>query len=147
MPNPAPVAPEQTDDTRATELLAVVHETLLDLNRETPRGLRVALDSSFDRDLALDSLARVELLLRAERRFGVSLPENTLQRAETPRDLLAALGSASTSARPAALAAQRAAPLPPEGLQAEPADAGTLLEVLDWHLREHADRTQIIFQG
>jgi len=145
MSNPRPTAPEQTADRRAPELLAVVRETVLDLNRETPRGLRVTLDSSFDRDLALDSLARVELLLRVERRFGVSLPENTLQQAETPRDLLAALGSASTGARLMALAARRVTPLPLEDVQAEPAEAGTLLEVLDWHLREHADRTQIIF--
>ena len=144
MPNPSPLAPEQADERRAPELLAVVRETLLDLNREPGRGIRVTLDSSFDRDLALDSLARVELLLRVERRFGVSLPENTLQQAETPRDLLAALRSASAAVRPMPPSARRAAPLP-EGVQAEPADARTLLEVLDWHVREHAERTQIVF--
>jgi len=82
--------------------------------------------------------ARVELLLWVERRFGVALPENALQQAETPRDLLAAPGSACAGSRPPA-------PLTLEDVQAEPAEAGTLLEVLDWHLREHADRTQIIF--
>ncbi len=145
MPNPVPVAAEQTDERPEAAILAVVRETLRDLNRETPRGLRVTLDSSFDRDLALDSLARVELLLRVERRFGVALPENTLQRAETPRDLLAALGSASAAPRPPPPSARRAAPLPSEDATAEPTDAGTLLEALDWHLREHADRTQIIY--
>ncbi|MEX2199603.1 MAG: AMP-binding protein [Burkholderiales bacterium] len=124
----------------------MVRETLQDINREVPRGTRVTLDSSFDRDLALDSLARVELLLRVERRFGVALPEDTLQQAETPRDLLAALRSASTAARPAPLpAARRAAPPPEEVAPVEPIDAGTLPEVLDWHLREHAERTQVIF--
>ena len=146
MSNPPPLATEPADERLAPELLALVRETLRDLNRETPRGMRVALDSSFDRDLALDSLARVELLLRVERRFGVSLPEDTLRQAETPRDLLAALRSASAGARPAPLsAARRAAPPPEEGAPAEPADAGTLPEVLDWHLREHAGRTQITF--
>ena len=48
----------------------------------------VALDSSLERDLGLDSLARVELVLRLEREFGVSLPEQALATAETPRDLL-----------------------------------------------------------
>ncbi|HTQ78178.1 MAG TPA: phosphopantetheine-binding protein, partial [Burkholderiales bacterium] len=48
----------------------------------------VALDSSLERDLALDSLARVELVLRLEREFGASLPEQALASSETPRDLL-----------------------------------------------------------
>ena len=38
----------------------------------------VALDSSLERDLGLDSLARVELVLRLEREFGASLPEQAL---------------------------------------------------------------------
>ena len=48
----------------------------------------VALDSSLERDLGLDSLARVELVLRLEREFGASLPEQALASSETPRDLL-----------------------------------------------------------
>lgn len=76
-----------------------------------PRSVRVTIDSSLDRDLGLDSLARVELLLRVEQAFGVTLPENTLQIVETPRDLLTALDSASTVARPEFRAPQRAAPL------------------------------------
>jgi len=38
----------------------------------------VALDSSLERDLGLDSLARVELVLRLEREFRASLPEQAL---------------------------------------------------------------------
>jgi len=34
----------------------------------------VSLDSSLERDLGLDSLARVELVLRLEREFAASLP-------------------------------------------------------------------------
>src|SRR5204863_9983830 len=48
----------------------------------------VALDSSLERDLGLDSLARVELVLRVEREFGAALPEQALATSETPRDLL-----------------------------------------------------------
>ena len=40
------------------------------------REITVTLDSSFERDLGFDSLGRVELLLRAERAFAVSLPAN-----------------------------------------------------------------------
>lgn len=104
----------------------------------------MTLDSTLDRDLGLDSLARVELVLRVERAFGVTLPENTLQVTETPRDLLTALDSAGTVTTRPSRAPQRAAPSQPaEDMPADPAEATTLLEVLDWHVREHADRTHI----
>ncbi|MGH8805464.1 MAG: acyl carrier protein, partial [Polaromonas sp.] len=66
-------------------LLLIVERTLRDLQADAPVALRVTLNSSLDRDLALDSLARMELLLRIERAFGVALPEDTLARAETVR--------------------------------------------------------------
>ncbi|MCG6951319.1 MAG: acyl carrier protein, partial [Betaproteobacteria bacterium] len=47
-----------------------------------------SLDSALERDLGLDSLARVELMTRLEHAFGVSLPEQALVSSETPRDLL-----------------------------------------------------------
>src|SRR5512140_2059278 len=46
------------------------------------------LDSSLEKELGLDSLARVELVLRLEKEFGASLPEQALAISETPRDLL-----------------------------------------------------------
>ena len=90
---PSPKAASGLSTERA--LLDVVELTLRDLQPEAPIALRVALDSSLDRDLALDSLARMELLLRIERRFGVDLPEDTLQEAETVRDLLGAVERAT----------------------------------------------------
>jgi len=59
--------------------------------------LRATLDSSLERDLGLDSLARVELISRIEDGFGVQLPEAALSRSETPRDLLNALRSAGAT--------------------------------------------------
>ena len=58
----------------------------------------VALDSSLERDLGLDSLARVELVLRLEREFATSLPEQALASSETPRDLLRFLLASSGQA-------------------------------------------------
>jgi hypothetical protein len=46
------------------------------------------MSSHLERDLGLDSLARVELLLRVGSEFGRSLPEAALAEAETPQDLL-----------------------------------------------------------
>ena len=58
----------------AGKLLAVVGA----VTREArPSGAlqEITLDSSLERDLGLDSLARVELVLRLEREFSTSLPE------------------------------------------------------------------------
>ncbi len=52
------------------------------------RHLSFNLDNSLEKDLGLDSLARVELLARIERHFGLVLPERIFTEAETPRDLL-----------------------------------------------------------
>jgi 1-acyl-sn-glycerol-3-phosphate acyltransferase len=133
-------------------LLDVVADTLRDLHAGAPGLPAVDLGSVLDRDLGFDSLARMELLLRVERRFGVALPEDTLQRADTVADLLAAVQRArpaATGARPPAaapglprapIAAQPATAATPE----TPASATTLLEVLDWHVRAHPERTQVI---
>ena len=45
------------------------------------------LDSALERDLGLDSLSRVELAVRVERAFGISLSEQALGGMVTLRDL------------------------------------------------------------
>ena len=98
----------------------------------------LGLDASLALDFGLDSLARVELLARLERDFGVTLPERAVFEAETARDLVALLREASPTAMPKGPAAEvvvaaRARPAhPPEHL-------ATLVEVLDWHLERHAE--------
>ncbi|MGH8561108.1 MAG: phosphopantetheine-binding protein, partial [Nevskiales bacterium] len=43
-------------------LLAIVRQTWADLHRRSPTQINITLDSSLDRELGFDSLARVELL-------------------------------------------------------------------------------------
>ena len=88
------------------ELLAIVEATLRDLRPGAPLP-HVTLAASLDRDLAFDSLGRMELLLRVEREFGVDLPEDTLARAETVGALLEAVQAAQ--ARTPAQRRERAA--------------------------------------
>ena len=97
--------------TDAERLLALVDAALRDLNAGTAGLPAVSLDSLLDRDLGFDSLARMELLLRTERDFGVDLPEDTLQRAETVADLLQAVqqGCAAAPAGPRPAPRRRAA--------------------------------------
>jgi len=123
----------------AADLLRLLRELLAELHpgqRFTPE-----LDSHLERDLALDSLARVELLARLERAAGVRLPTDTLADAETPRQLLAALRTAQPgSARPAD---NVTTPAPGAVTVAPPTAATTLTEVLDWHARHSPQRVHV----
>jgi 1-acyl-sn-glycerol-3-phosphate acyltransferase len=121
-------------------------ERLLRLVRELARAgsPTVRLDSRLDRDLGLDSLGRSELFARAEREFGVRLPEGALL-SETPGELLGALLAASGGRAETvwpAPAAERAGPV-----QGEPATAGTLIQVLEWHVQMHPERVHIRLYG
>lgn len=153
------MSPQDLSDLRE-RLLALVVSTLRDLQGDAAGALpQVGLESVLDRDLGLDSLARMELLLRIERSFGADLPEDTLQRSETVGDLLRALAAAApaTRAAPAVAAALRRGDEAGTGVQATPADAPddgdtpehatTLVDVLDWHCRRHPDQVQHVVLG
>jgi 1-acyl-sn-glycerol-3-phosphate acyltransferase len=128
----------QTD---AERLLSLVDELVRELR---PGAREVAgLDSVLDRELGLDSLARVELLSRIERVFDVRLPEDALNAAETPRallDMLAGLVSGT-----AAMRVSRRQESPAVLSEGAPERADTLLEVLDWHLARHPQRCHVSF--
>lgn len=125
-------------------LLEIVKGAVHDLRTEAPASLRPTLDSSLERDFGFDSLARVELSLRIERAFGIELPEDAIQRAETVRDLLSAVEHAP---KVGPMTADIVAPAPASQREPDagtPDAAATLLQVLDWHLQTHADQVQIV---
>ncbi|MDW8469206.1 MAG: AMP-binding protein [Burkholderiales bacterium] len=136
MNEPAPAARPPID---AERLLAIVAEVA----RAARPGLAPAptLDSSLERELGLDSLARVELVLRLERAFGASLPEQALAAAETPRDLLrflaASAGVAPRAADTAVASLARAGGVRP------PAHAQTLVEALEYHAERQPERLAV----
>jgi acyl carrier protein len=102
----------------------------------------ISLDSSLERDLRLDSLARVELVLRLEREFGATLAEQALSAAETPRDLLRfLLASAGQSPRTADRTV--ASLVQSEGVR-QPAEAQTLVEALAYHVERQPDRLTVV---
>ncbi|MFZ5541925.1 MAG: AMP-binding protein [Pseudomonadota bacterium] len=101
-----------------------------------------ALDDELDRTLGIDSLARMELMLRLEQAFGVHLPEQAVQAAQTPRDLWRTLAAAPRRG------AGPAAPAPPPMGGTAPAAplpqaAQTLVEVLQWHAAQAAARRHV----
>lgn len=123
----ASARPEVTPARLTSVIQALLHEL---------RGDEAAppnLDDDLQRMLGIDSLARMELMLRLEQAFDVRMPEGAMEAAQTPRDLLRALAAAPprSSTRPATPAAAGSAPL---GIGADiPYRAQTLLDVLQWH--------------
>lgn len=127
--------------TGAGRLFAIVRELAIELEPGRRETLEVTPDSILDRDLGIDSLARLELSLRIERGFGVRLAEQALMEAVTPADLLAALEAAHPEEAAAML---RAVAEPVTGTaKPAPATTQTLVEMLAFHADTHPDRTAI----
>ncbi|MFN7975510.1 MAG: AMP-binding protein [Acidobacteriota bacterium] len=125
---------------RIVALVTRLCEEIRPAARERPS---VSLDSTFEQDLGLDSLARVELLARIERELAVKLPDRTLSIAETPRDLLRALDAAGT--RTGLGVAARSSDAPVSGSSVpSPLPVATLVEALAWHARAEPDRRHIV---
>ncbi|MEF8769760.1 AMP-binding protein [Candidatus Accumulibacter contiguus] len=126
----------------AARLLGVVSAMVEETRPGRTLG-RVSLHSHLERDLGLDSLARVELLLRVGSEFGKSLPEGALAEAETPQDLLRFIARAGVGSVVAA-AVEPATASTPTGV---PELARTLVEVLEWHAERHPQRPHVLLYG
>ena len=128
---------------------ATIEEKVLETVREllTELGSRrsaqnVTLLSSFERDLGLGSLERVELLLRCEARFNVRLPDEVAQRADAPGEWVQAL---LEGAHCHAEAAQNRYRIQQPAREAPPApeSATNWVEVLRRHADLEPDRVHI----
>lgn len=137
---------ERSFEETAESLLEVVRQLAAELQPGRKQLSSVTLDSSLDRDLGLDSLARVELLIRIGRTFEVMLSEQVLASAETPRDLLRAVLSAGSPKRPR-ITPDLVKPAALEKADAAAHGAQTLVEVLDRHVLSHPDRPHILLYG
>ncbi|HYB43849.1 MAG TPA: AMP-binding protein [Candidatus Methylomirabilis sp.] len=133
----------QGDGRVEQRVLEIVGGLVRELGGPPARGA-IELDQALDRDLGVGSLERVELLLRIEKDLGVRLSDRVMEEASTPRDLAAAVVTAEPE-RPAEPPAVHRAPFAPG--QAAPVSAGTLLEVLDWHVTAHPERVHVLLAG
>ena len=138
-----PAATEVDERASAERIVAIATEVVAELRpgSASVAGPGITLDSSFDRDLGLDSLSRVELIARIETAFDAALPENVLGAAESPRDLLRAVLAASNRGRPAMAKEIEIGPL--GTVETLPHNATTLVEVVEWHAQTHPDRPHI----
>lgn len=118
-------------------------EVIAGLVRETnpAKVSQVSPNARFDRDLGLDSLARVELVLRVGSAFRKNLPEAALTEPQTPLELLHFLGAAELDTAPAtgtATTLERT-----EG--GLPENASTLVDILEWHAARHPQSIHVLF--
>lgn len=128
----------------AESLLPIVAQLMAELHPDVALQRPLTLDSDLNRDLGLDSLARMELLTRLEKVFGVKLPERELVTAETPRDILRYLNRE----RPVSDNSS-AMPMPERYEEAERRQVGlagvqTLLDALEQHVQLQPDSSHII---
>jgi len=129
----------ESDGTEA--LLTLVQQLATELHQQGNQQIRVELDSILDRELGFDSLSRVELMLRIERAFGISLPQQLLASAETVRDLYRAVRTAAPADLHLPGASARS--VEPGAALDPPREVETLNGLLDWHLAAHPERPHV----
>lgn len=127
-----------SEDMVQEEILALLHE----LHPAAMQLPDVRPNKRLDRDLGLDSLARMELLARLEDRFRVTIPTDAGVEASTPDELLKVLMQASPRAAPRASATEAPTQASPQAL---PVDAMTLPGVLAWHAQNHGNQVHVHF--
>jgi 1-acyl-sn-glycerol-3-phosphate acyltransferase len=135
-------ADDVTSQDSAERLFGVVEQLVLELYPGDRRRARITAASRIDRDLAIDSLGRAELLRRIEQAFDVSLPDALLGTAETVGDLLSGLGekAPSEAGGSGVTAASRVA----DKRAPTPKDAETLVDVLDHYAASDGERPHIL---
>jgi len=125
----------------ASRMLQVVADLVAALHPQ--RRAPVTLDSRLQQDLGLDSLSRAELLLRIEGAFGVTLPDQALLSADTPRELLLLLQRAGTELAAGVREVIQLA----EGPSEQPTEVRTVTDVLLWHASNHPQKLHIHLYG
>jgi len=121
-----------------SNVLSIVHGLLIESGGEGGLSL-LNPEASFERELGLGSLERVELLLRIEAAFDVSLPDDTIAEAETPRDLAIIVSDAKPTLSPSLN--KRLPSL--EGISLPKQSPRTLCEALNRHAESHPDRPHL----
>jgi acyl carrier protein len=134
---------DKTND-NVIELLQVINVLVTEVQpHRQPKA--ITLDTSFEKDLGLDSLTRVELISRVEKQFKLALTEQNIAEAESVRDLLRAIQGAAMPRAVLNEADIQAVALDDAGadVKTKPDDSVTLIDVLNWHVSSHPDRPHI----
>lgn len=128
------------NDTAAQKLLRLVEQLVHELHPEF-KIPSVHLNHSLQNTLGIDSLGRSELLSRIETEFEVQINEALFFEAETVSDLLKLLKKPG----PILAETQEIPVITPLEMTPAPAQASTLIEVMDWHLERRPDSIYLHF--
>ena len=129
------------DEEIAAELIGVIRELAEEFHVPAVRIQSLNLDTSFDTEIGLDSLTRVEFISRIENRFSVRLSEQSMFGVETPRELLREILRSSPDSR--THEDSEVSQIELDQVQQQPIQAQTLVDVLKWHLQIHPERPHI----
>ncbi len=125
----------------AAALLSILAQLVQELHPGQSAPV-ITLASRLEQDLGLDSLARVELLLRIERELKLTAAEEAALGAQTAGELLALLGVAPP-ATPAGR--QQVGPASTAETVEPPDAAATFNDVLRWHAERTPQRRYLTF--
>lgn len=141
----SPAVDSWPSDPQHERVFALIRSLATELHLPADRFEHLDLASTFDRDLGLDSLTRVELIARTERLFQVILPESAYREINSVGELIAAMKQAPQQrlwAPPSPVPIAAATQTGPVSL-ALPTQATTLVDVLNWHADRHGAREHI----
>ncbi len=106
---------------------------------------RLTETSTFDKDLGLDSLAKVELLDRVEHTFNIKFKAEVFNLVNTPNDLVREITRASKKSSDKDKSQQIESETEDTQELPSPKQAETLLDVLAWHSDRSPERKHIRF--
>ncbi len=125
------------------KLLSIIQKFIAEFKSERAQQA-VQLNAYLERDLGIDSLARVELFLRIEKAFDVSLPATVMIEAERISDIADALQKAGPIRQKID---REFAEILESGSQKDVSSARTLVEVLMQHCHDHPNRPHIYLEN
>jgi acyl carrier protein len=123
------------------KLIAITNALLVELGRERA-SRQLTIDASFERQLGIDSLGRVELFHRIEESFGIQLPQSLMAQAESLQDMIEAI----SNAKPSKEIRKESKVLEIEQTKYSPALAQSLVEILINIANTEPDRPHIYLQ-
>ncbi len=125
----------------SNNLIKIVRELVFELHTGNHIPDTITLDSILDRDLGIDSLSRVELLIRIEKKLGVTVSEHVINTAETLRDIFREISPAALPKKYSIRTTKSA--IIDQKSESISEDFETLVQVLEWHAVKHPENVHI----
>ncbi len=126
------------------QLQAITRDFLTELQAE--RALQaITLNVSLERDLGIDSLGKVELFHRIEKKFDIHLPESAMVNADCLQDIVQLIERASPTTHAQIKSAKQASTL--ENISVDMSTQKNIGDVLLAHAKANPDRPHIYLQN